>query len=226
MNKYHLPFAMLITLAATMNNASALQVIGDHTTMNVKAPSQIMIVSSHADIDIDGGGNSEDLDVDVLGVDYSIRFKHNIDIIAQAGLAYDAEFVDCDGSGFYLGAGARGFLTQFHKVDIFGYALLNYTSFDVDCNGGDIESDLLSLHVGPTFAYTFNQHVTVTGGVDLIIFSDGESKISNSANVDIEHDDNLNLHVGAKGALNQFQWHAKLGFIGEQGITIGVSKEF
>ena len=217
----------LATLWGCSLNANAIQVLGDHSVQNHTQSSRLGIVFSHAEVDIEATGGSSELEVDSIGVDYSKRYDGKIDLIAQAAIIYDTEQPGCDGSGFQLGAGARNFIASVEKIDIYAYGLLNYASVGLDCTGGgDVDITMLSLHAGPVATYTVNPKVSVYSAIDLALFSDGTSDPSGAGEVDLELNDIFNLNIGARGTIQQFNWQAKIGLIGEQSISVGLGQSF
>lgn len=163
-----------------------------------------------------------DIDRKTLGLAVAFGMSAYLDIIAQAGMIFEADFEGQDDQGFLVGGAVRGQVYQQDDIMVYALGELIYIAEDYS---NSLEASHLSFSLEANFLWSLNEHIDLYGGVGLIPFSDGELDAGAASDVDIERDDLLSVRIGASFDTGRgFFVRPDIKILGEQTFTVSVGR--
>ncbi|MBQ49707.1 MAG: hypothetical protein CMP10_20165 [Zetaproteobacteria bacterium] len=166
---------------------------------------------------------SRDIERKIVGFEAGVPIDGKTDAVFQFGLVNEADYenVNEDGDGYIFGAGFRRLLVSRGTLNVIGYGVLTINKEEVDSvsNGIKYKSDfdLTELQGGIVGVVQLEPLLSIYGGGEIIPYSNGSIKITNTPKIDYEREDALNLRIGAQYLLD--------GLIGLRGELALMSEE-
>jgi hypothetical protein len=184
--------------------------------------------------------NNVDGDIDRKFFAFSAAYGLNekVDVYASIALINDAEIEDApsDGDGTAIAFGARGKLPiRTPGNNIYGYAQLlmtdeDYGKFNAGGETNKISGEETLISCGVMGVRKLENKVSVYGGIDLNLISNGQVKVVRSITgtdkIDAERNDLLNVRVGADVDIENAMLDIQLGVFGDKGFMFGLAKDF
>ncbi|KPJ93029.1 MAG: hypothetical protein AMJ53_08230 [Gammaproteobacteria bacterium SG8_11] len=224
--------AVAVLIGVTFNPASAELFIDPSVKSAAgKVYGSAFFGTSEVDYDIENTSDNIEVERTFLGISGAYGINDTVDIYAGFALITkaEAEYYPDDDSGTAIAFGARGVFPLQSGIMLGGYAQYLLVDEDYGSIGNtslSAEGSALSLGLVATKAI---DNITLYGGAELIVMSDGEVKYNNGFNTvkyDAEYDDVLGIRAGARIDAGAIDVNFGLAIMHETGFTIGISKGF
>lgn len=162
----------------------------------------------------------------VIGVSAARAYDEKTDICGSAvWLAKSDPEGSVDSSGGYLlSLGARSHIYERGLAALTVYGLGHYMSEKYEIAGASYDMFLFELTGGALGSYAIKPTLIGYAGVELIAYSDGESR--GASRFDIERDGKFTLRGGTMFVLNKYWIRTELALGSETALTVGAGRPF
>lgn len=221
----------LIPLILLINFSSQIKAEPVLINSNQSPESQLSVGFVASEIEYDVDPIDIDIERSTLVLNYMSELDTDMSYYGEFGFIMDADIDEMDneddGRGFQVAGGVDAIV---HKADKFDISVGGGLSFLKESYGLDlvVGDDNLDIRVFEIFGHVksvfkISPKVQPFAAVELIPFSDGKAEIGNN-DEDIDREGLLNLALGAKVKLNNFNIVAGAKIFNES--TIGIMAEF
>lgn len=216
--------SLLLMMLASGLPASA-QMIADQSALSAASQSRFAAAFQASSIEYDFDEREREIERTSFGVELASSIGHNADFFGYFSLIAKTEIenVDDNGKGFGLGGGLRGRVHQHGKMQLVASGVFAYQSESVEIGNTSLELTSYDFHLGGMAVFQATNNLRPYGGLDLVLFDDGEGEYeSSNLRFDMERDDMMNIKLGVGIVLGSLTLRPELTLFGEETFTLSL----